>query len=258
MNDMELELELRAAGRQLEFPDRPDIAQSVAARIDSQQLQPRWIRPAYVVVLAIAALIIAASGILILSPDARRAVADLLGVPGVGIQLKDPAESPAAPQSLDDLELGETTSFEEAGQKASFEVAYPRALGLPEVVLYRSSPPGGMITLVYGTNSGLRETSVEGVALLLTQFKGRLDSPFFQKAVGSGARVEEVLIEGRLGLWIEGTPHLLTFRDAQGDLVQERARMAGNVLLWDQNGVTFRIEANLSRELAIQIAESIE
>ena len=258
MNNNDLELQLVAAGRELEFPDPPDIAHLVMARINSQQLQPRWIRPAYVVVLAVAALIIAASGILILSPDARRAVADLLRVPGVGIQLKEPSVSPPTPKQLDELGLGQRVSFEEAEDKVEFDVRRPTALGSPEIVLYRSSPPGGMITLVYEPNLEVGETSVEGVGLLLTQFKGRLDSPYFQKAVGSGSRVQEVLIEGRSGFWIEGTPHLLTFRDAQGEVVRERARLAGNVLLWDRNGVTFRIEGDLGRELTIRIAESME
>lgn len=258
MNDKDLELQLRAAGRELEFPDAPDIASSVANRIQSEHLQPRWIRPSYVVALALAALIIVASGILILSPDARRAVADLLGVPGIGIQLKDPAESPVAPQSLDDLELGETTSIEEARQKASFDVAHPRALGPPGIVLFRSSPPGGMVTLIYAPTSELRATSVEGVGLLLTEFEGQLDESVFRKMVGSGTSVEQVEVNGRRGFWIEGMPHLLTFRDSRGDLLQERARLAENVLLWTDGGVTYRLEGRLTSESAIRIAESIE
>jgi hypothetical protein len=258
MNDKDLELQLRAAGSQMEFPDPPDIATAVVARIQGARPRPQWVRRAYVAALAMGLLITAATGVLILSPDARRAVADLLGVPGIGIQLKDPAEAPAAPQSLDDLELGETTSIEEARQKASFEVAYPRALGPPEIVLYRSSPPGGMVTLIYAPTSELRASSVEGVGALLTEFEGQIEEAVFRKMVGSGTSVEQVEVKGRRGFWIEGTPHLLTFTDSRGELLQERARLAENVLLWTDGGVTYRLEGRLRRDSAIRIAESIE
>lgn len=257
MNGSQLERELRALSEGLEIPETPDIASSVAARIEERRLHPQWIRPAFVVVATLAVLILLASAVLIFSPDARSAVANLLGVRGVGVQLRDPEVSPSPNQGIEDLGLGDSSSLEEVRQEAGFNVALPDTLGSPTAVLFRESPPGGMVTMVYATRPGLPETNVRGVGLLMIQFKGDFQSPVFRKSAGSGTQITEVLIDQRPGLWIEGVPHLLTFHDRDGDPVEERPRLAGNVLLWERSGVTFRIEAEISLEEAIRIAESV-
>jgi hypothetical protein len=37
-----------------------------------------------------------------------------------------------------------------------------------------------------------------------------------------------------------------------------RRLIAGHVLIWDENGVTYRLESNLDLSQAIEIAESLE
>jgi len=49
---------------------------------------------------------------------------------------------------------------------------------------------------------------------------------------------------------------LFFYRDASGIIQTETLRLAGNTLIWEQDGVTFRLEAQVSREDALRIAAS--
>jgi hypothetical protein len=64
-------------------------------------------------------------------------------------------------------------------------------------------------------------------------------------------------IAGILGLWIDGAPHVITYEDAAGDVVEEETRLAANVLMWERAGVTHRIETTLTLEEALALAESL-
>ena len=70
--------------------------------------------------------------------------------------------------------------------------------------------------------------------------------------------LEAVSVGGEPGFWISGAPHAFFFvcYDA-GECRQERYRLAGNVLIWEQDGVTLRLESALPREEALAIAESV-
>ena len=56
--------------------------------------------------------------------------------------------------------------------------------------------------------------------------------------------------------WLEGTPHQFFYRDSAGNPSPETLRLAGNTLLWEQGAVTFRLEAQVSRDDALRIATS--
>ena len=56
--------------------------------------------------------------------------------------------------------------------------------------------------------------------------------------------------------WLEGTPHQFFYRDSAGNPSPETLRLAGNTLLWEQDGVTFRLEAQVARDEALRIASS--
>ena len=64
-------------------------------------------------------------------------------------------------------------------------------------------------------------------------------------------------VRGDLAFWIDGAAHTFMYLDADGQPQSEEYRLAGNVLLWEANGVTYRLESELTRETAIAIAESL-
>jgi hypothetical protein len=78
-----------------------------------------------------------------------------------------------------------------------------------------------------------------------------------QAAFDRGATVESVTAGGQPAFWIGGRPHEVVLLDEHREYVMETLRLEGNVLLWVRNEVTVRIESALSRDEAIQLAESI-
>jgi hypothetical protein len=119
-----------------------------------------------------------------------------------------------------------------------------------------------MVSFIYPAGPGLPASDETGVGALLTQFEGKADRRLIEKGLqDDGTRqtqLEAVTIRGEPGFWISGAPHGFFFvcHDA-GECRQERYRLAGNVLLWEQDGVTLRLESALSQEGALAIAESI-
>lgn len=98
-----------------------------------------------------------------------------------------------------------------------------------------------------------------GVGLLVTQFAGGLErEEFVQKLVAGGTQVEQVTVNGSPGLWLEGGPHFVLFRTPEGGFGEDEARLAGNTLLFEAGGVLVRIEGEIDRARALEIAESIE
>ena len=294
MSDADLERALADLGRQLDFPPTPDLSGAVRARLLAQPARRRgWgalqaTRPSLWRSLAWAALalVLLACGLIALSPEARRAVAERLGLPGVTIQyLRPPASvvtpatatpvpgwlAPSVPPqppptallstpTIDRLGLGERLPrLADAGARVTYPVLAPTLpeLAGPDEVYLSTLPAGGQVALVYQARPGLPAAAETGVGLLFTQFRGSLQPEFFGKGLPSGTRLEQAMIVGRPAYWIEGRPHFFFYRDQFGRQTDERFRLAANVLLWEQAGLTLRIEEAFSKEQALRIAASV-
>ncbi|MBD0347535.1 MAG: hypothetical protein ICV59_00160 [Thermoleophilia bacterium] len=239
----ELELELRELGATLEFPETPALAARVRTRLETRSRRPfRFDRRAVAIGFAVVA--VALAGVLAV-PPARTAILEWLGIKGVELEFVDELPNVAV---TEDLNLGERTTLEQARRRAGFRVHGPGELGEPSRVYFREPPSGGQVAFVYGTR--------ERVRLLVTQFVGEYE-PFIRKFLEPGVTVEEVDVDGAHGVWIEGA-HLLAYEDETGYFQEEPVRLVDKVLLWRRSGVTFRIEGDLTRERAVQIAESLD
>jgi hypothetical protein len=94
--------------------------------------------------------------------------------------------------------------------------------------------------------------------MLLTEFRGTVGRDSFLKALGPGTKLDSVTVNGSPGFWIEGSPHLFyVYRDANGQSTSDEARLAGNVLLWQQGNLTLRLEGVVSKDQALRIAQSV-
>jgi hypothetical protein len=268
MSQRELDLEgaLADLAAALEFPPTPDLATAVTARLGETPApalarprlgRPRWRR------LAVAGLVAAvlAAAVLVASPGTREAVARRLGLRGVEIRIGEPPPPTAStrpPERLD-LGLGERVTLEEARRRVSFPVLVPGTAGLQRptaVFADAASPSGGRVDLVYRARPGLPASQLTDVGLLLTEFKGQPTSEFIKKVTGAGL-VEEVTVDGQPGYWFSGEPHFFTYRDVDGILRDEQTRLAGNTLIWQRGDLTLRLEAQISRDEALRIAESM-
>jgi hypothetical protein len=66
--------------------------------------------------------------------------------------------------------------------------------------------------------------------------------------------IRETTVNGQYAIWAEG-PYPLILR---GTGSPEHVRLVdGYVLIWDRDGITYRLESNLSMEEAIKAAESL-
>jgi RNA polymerase sigma-70 factor (ECF subfamily) len=216
----------------------------------------------------LAALLLAlAGGALALFPAARSAIAQRLGLRGVSIThvpaLPEVPDAPAAPAAQPlgrRLGLGEPVTLQSARARLAFAplLPAPSDLGEPDEVYASTEIPGGRLTLLYKSRPALPEAGTAGVGLLVTELRGTVNAGVvLAKQLGPSTRLEEVAVNGRRGYWIEGQPHVVLFRDANGVVRDETLRLAGNTLLWEQDELTLRIELAGRKEEALRIAASM-
>jgi hypothetical protein len=163
--------------------------------------------------------------------------------------------------------LGRPVTLAEAQAAADFPLLLPTAeeFASPREIYVSGAGAAAMISFVYPAVPGLPAASETGAGALLTQFAGRTERSLIEKGLqgpsGSGASetlLEPVTVRGEPGFWITGAPHAVFFVcSGPGECRQEPYRLAGDVLLWEYEGVTLRLESGLSREKALAIAESV-
>lgn len=282
----ELERALQDLSGQLDFPPVPELTGAVRRRI--QQLPRRagrtggwsyfatgWPRLAAAL---LAVLVLSSSALLALSPGVRTGVADHLGLRGVQIVVVSSptavslAEGPALPTPIPSpnrspmllatpgisLDVGQPVTLAESRSRADFHVLVPQAAGLgtPDAVYLDSSLPGGMVSLVWAANSTLPALPNSDVGLLINELRGSIDKNLLGKTADP-SHIHVVTVNGSTGYWISGGPHYVAFLDPSGGVQVEQDRLAGNTLLWEQDGITFRLESELSEQAALKIAESL-
>ncbi|MEO8291119.1 MAG: hypothetical protein ABI649_09030 [Gaiellaceae bacterium] len=241
----ELELALAELGRHVELPSAPDLAARVRTRMaaEPQRREPARRRG---LVIAIATLAVGLGAVFAV-PQTRAAILEFFHLRGVTIERVE--ELPTVPvQGGLGTFLGERVTLEEARERAGYEVVVPKALGEPDEVYFQESPPGGMVSLIYGT--------AEKPRALFTQFRATVSEVIFKK-VAPDTSVDPVTVAGRQGYWLQGA-HFFSYADQDGDMQTEQVRLAGNTLLWEQGSLTLRLEGNLTKEQALEIARSTD
>jgi hypothetical protein len=269
----DIERALTDLGASLELPPTPDLAAAVSARLERAPAPARpspatrarrwlgglggWRRLA---VAGLAVLLLAAA-VLVASPSTREAVARRLGLRGVGVELggTPPPTVTTTPGGRLDLGLGRRVSLEEARRRVSFPVLVPGTggLGQPDAVFVSEVvPPGGRVDLVWRALPALPASPFTDAGLLLTEFKGQ-PTPEFIKKVAVAGQVEFLEVGGEPAYFFSGEPHFFTYLDSAGNFREEQTRLAGNTLIWQRGDLTMRLEAQISKEEALRIAESM-
>jgi hypothetical protein len=270
--ELDLDRALAELATSLEFPPTPDLAAAVAARLaEAPAAAPpappvrarRWLAGlAGWRRLAVAglAVVLLAAAVLVASPGTREAVARRLGLRGIGVRIGGPPPTvTTTPGTRLDLGLGDRVTLDEARRRVRFGVLLPGADGFqrPDAIFVDESvPTGGRVDLVYRARTGLPASPFTDAGLLITQFRGEPTPEFIKKVSGMGL-VESVTVAGQPGYWFSGEPHFFTYRDTEGNLREERTRLAGNTLIWQRGDLTLRMEGELGRDEAIRIAESM-
>jgi Sigma-70, region 4 len=209
----------------------------------------------------------------------RRAVAGWLGLRGVRIEQPIPPRtsglsptSPAVTTALPSATtsdgaaptagFGEPTTLTEAREAVTFALRFPSdsRLGDPDLVTLERDVAKGLVTLWWKPNDRLpvpASPTNRTWGMTFSTFRGSVQDWSFSKMLGPDAKVEFVTVQGASGRWIEGEPHQLAIA-TDGESVTVANRLATNTLVWESGGITYRLEAKISRDLALSIAETVK
>lgn len=239
-----LERALAELGRELEVPPAPDLVPIVLARIEPQRAarpRPRrW-------VLAVAAAVLAALVATLAIPDARSALFRVLRIGGEQIELVDalPGVTPVEAELVEPT-LGTRVTLEQARRDAGFDL---RELETRPDRVYLGDR--GTVWFLYGMPSSVR------LLVAQTPLYAVDENLFLKKLASPETRVEEVDVDGVRGFLLTGEPHVVLLLDADGEVVEESARLARDVLVWERGGVAYRLEGDLTRDEALELARSL-
>lgn len=276
---------LMAISDRLAFPPTPDIAVAVRTAIETEPipvgrrdtplpLMPfRQYSPRHWMILAAVLALLVVGTVAIIRPT-RETVAGWLGVPGIHIVFDDDDPTPtpvgelppATPLPDIGLLLGESVTLEEAQRRVDFAIAVPvvPGLGPPDEIYLRERPGADQVTFLYRPRPGIPAAVETGIGLLLVQFEADDEAMWSVKKYTRGTDVRVVRLGGREALWIGGSHELLIYPDPANVLMNApepgtpTVRQSANVLLWANDGITYRLETALPLDDALRIAESTQ
>jgi hypothetical protein len=206
-----------------------------------------------VVWAAAVALLVALAATLVV-PGPRHAVARWLGIGSVTVTYTD--RVPAAVGRTYDL--GAPTSLERAIQRADaagWRLAAPGGAGDPARAFV--GRPAGAVNLTWAPSADLPEIDDSGTGLLLTEIPATTDAGGVAKMATRGSTIQLVRVGDAAAYWIAGRPHEVVLTDADGDIVHDSSRLAGNTLIWTDGDVTYRLESALDRDEAVALASTL-
>jgi hypothetical protein len=226
----ELEHALAALGAEIDFPVEPDLRPVVRERLERR----RFVRP---LAFAVAVLVVA-FGIAMAVPPARSAILRFFHIGAVTVErvqtLPPARERPLA------AGLGPAMPLQQAESRSGVRLILhaPR----PERFYAR---PGLIATLLQYRGRPVLLAELQGDQLGITK-----------KLVAADTQVEPAQI-GSFGLWLTGGKHVLYWETRPGQGNRIEPRLAGNVLIWTQDGRTFRLEGALAEDRMLELARDI-
>ena len=234
MTDVALEQRLGALGAALRFPDEEALVRDVLAAIDGAPAARQWRRR----LLVAAAVVLAVVAAVVAIPDSRHAVARWLGLERLPVEIV--GTLPPAARA----ELGSPLTLPDAAARADVVPYVATTLGAP-VATY--APGGRYVAVRYDD---------DGTAVLVTTLPGKLDDIAFRKLVAAGVQVTAVPVGDADGVWISGEPHVFVYESRDGGMAE--ARPAADTLAWQVGDVIVRVEGDVPRDRALEIAAGLE
>ncbi len=274
MPDRELERELRELGSHIEYPPTPDLARAVRRSLDrevtarharsrrfwSSLPSSRWAAAAaaFLLIVAVPALSPAMRATVVGWFEAGPTASSEQAAGEAAREVPADESAGLAPSagrprpSGGELGFGSRISLREARAGAvAGELLLPETLGEPDEVYAGEPPDEESITLVYGARSGLPPLGDTGIGLVLTESPGDVGSAYFREGERPEAGLQRARVGGKPGYWVPAG------RGVSSLAGRAEARLHGSVLLWEQEGVALRLEADIPKQEAIRIAGSV-
>ena len=244
-----LEGRLRAIAADLAFPPTPPLAASVTSRLLSERAATRsrrpfpgvatWTRRRTVVVTVLGLLLV--GGV---------AVAGRLAIGAVGVRIVE--RIPAPGPTTTEASFGRSVALDDVPALIGFGPAYPPSLGKPDDVRIAQTWSGARI-VVLGWRADDPGDAIPGVPWSTVMMELPGDNELAVKNVLGGGAVEPARVDGSRALWIEG-PHELILRGPDGE---HRLAVEANTLIWQRDGITYRLETLLGKPDARGLAETL-
>jgi Domain of unknown function (DUF4367) len=225
----DLERDLAALAAFVDVPEERDLVPAIRARL-RQQRERRHVVPWRRAVGIAALVLVVGVAATMAVPDARTAVLRFLGIKGATVIRVD--ELP--PTATSPPKFGESVGIAEAERVVGFRPLLVDGRSPDDVRIDRFSPY--YIVLHYGE---------PGVRLRLTEMVGGV----IEKYARADQPVERVEVDGQPGIWVEGR-HVVS--EPFG-----LPRLSGNVILWEQDGLTLRLEGRFTKDEALELARSV-
>jgi hypothetical protein len=258
LSDEELGRALRVVGRDLDVPPTPAILPGVLARIAEVERAPAWLQPRLSLPSRRRTLVLVAAVVLLL---AAAAIASRLvihiGAVTIGVVPSMPTPIPNEFESAD--VFGDPISLADAGARAGFAPVVPAALGPPDHVWVGRAQAGfdptvvtTRIVMAWDPRQHLPAIDRLPWGAVVMELEG--EAEIISKAVASDtATLEPARVDGRRAAWTSGK-HAMEIATATG---RRAVLVTGNVLVWQEGALTFRLETALPKGEAVGIAESI-
>jgi hypothetical protein len=236
---MNLERELQLLAAEIAWPPTPDLAARVAAEAEPPR-GPAWRGVAWrrhlwrrQLVLAVALLVIALAAAFAV-PESRGAILRFLHLGGVTIERVQ--QLPPAQQRPLGAGTGRVISKADAVQVLGRSLLVPP--GRPVPGLHFQS---GFVSMVF---------LHRGEPVLLSELSGG-EAGISKKLVVGATTMKFVQIDGSQGIWLAGARHVV-------DFPRVPPRLAGNVLIWQRDSLTLRLEGrHLTLPDALVVAHSL-
>lgn len=275
MSELERELfenQLITIAKGLDYPRTPDIAGSVMSRLRASTRSRFFPRPfgwaqGRRLALSLAMILVLLSSLMLI-PPVRAAVIEFIQI-GIVRIFPRPTESPidaistATPDSITPMtatpslpsatlipslsRIAGKTTLENAQERANYPIllpTYPPDLGQPDYVFLQDAE--GVMTVLVWLDSRQPNRVLMSLHII----------PEGSWAIEKSEPIviEETSVNGQRAIWAVG-PYPLRLRN--GDLDFTRL-IDGNVLIWADGLITYRLEINQTLEEALKIAESLE
>ena len=249
-----IESNLREIAAQFVYPPTPDIAAHERRRLTAGQPvvgRPVANRPARLLAGAVATLLLLLA-VALLVPQTRAALLEFLNIGAIRILVDEEPPTPAPIPERTLLDVAGATTLAEASSSAEFEVllpTYPADLGPPDRVYVQQVEAAEndeqVVILTW-----LDPSRPDEAWLSLYQ----IAVPFYGIKQATVDIINETRVNGQQAFWVAG-PHRLQLPDGG---YRDWFFVPGNVLIWTDGQMTYRLESGMSMEEAVRIAESLE
>lgn len=253
MNDIEFENKLGLISKGMQYPRTPEIATLVMKKI-RPATRPRLFAKKWAWSLTFILILLSS---LFAIPPVRAAILEFIqiGIVRIFPQNTEPTIQPTnesistatpAPSMIPLLEsiFGKTT-LEQAQRQVNYQILLPQNFGKPDYVFIQDAN-GYMIILVWMNPE--RPQSVE----LSLHF---IPNQSWAITKMGPEVLEETRVNEYKAVWAVGPYPLMLSNRSE---IEFTRLIQGNVLIWTDGNITYRLETNLSMEEAVAIAESLE